>query len=82
MENQLECPVCLEATGMGILSVSHPEFQMASFTNDGTKKWFFCPKCQGVFCRDKITARWQYSPKTYDLLVSRGQIEDKLDRGR
>lgn len=75
---ELPCPTCLDESNLEFLSPNHPEYQMANFINDGTKKWYFCNKCGGVYCKDKMTSAWQYSPKTYDSFVEKGIIEDKL----
>lgn len=61
-----------------MLPENHKEFYLARLTNDGTKKWYLCPKCEGVFCRDKVLGIWQLSPGTYTEFVKRGIIEDRL----
>lgn len=77
---KLDCPFCTpEVTGTLVcLSTSHPEYQLSLMTSDGTKKWFLCECCEGVFIRDKMTAKWQMSPATYDQFVKDGIIEDRL----
>lgn len=78
--SNLKCPICppeLESN-LNLLPKTHPEYYQSLQTNDGTRKWFFCEKCDCVFCRDKVTATWQYSPKTYDTLLEKKLINNRL----
>lgn len=74
------CPFCypdVEAS-LELLAEDHPEFVSVNLANDGTKKWFSCKQCGGVFCLDRLSKRWQLSPKTYDRFVRDGLIKNKL----
>ena len=48
-------------------------------TNDGTKKWYRCVECNGIFCLDKMTRRWEFSAETYTELVQKGLLNDYLE---
>lgn len=76
----MDCPFCYpEKEGtLKILPDSNPEFYLVDLTNDGTKKWFVCSECEGVFCRDKVSQSWQLSAQTYTLFVEKGFIKDRL----
>lgn len=74
------CPLCYpdyEDT-LILLPETHEEFIRCHLTEDGTRKWFLCQECGGVFCRDKITRKWQLSPLTYDKFMKRGLVKDQL----
>lgn len=79
MNSSLQCPNCGETDGgtLALLSTTSPEFSASQFS-DGTKKWFECSKCGGVFVRDKLLGKWALSPKTYDRFVKEGLIKDQL----
>jgi len=54
------------------------EYLPAGKTDDGTKKWFKCERCGGIFCLDKMKRRWQFSAETYTELVQKGLLNDYL----
>jgi hypothetical protein len=76
----MDCPFCYpEREGsLVILPDTHQEFYLVEKTDDGTKKWFYCTNCKGVFCRDKVRQIWQLSAETYTEFVKRGFIKDQL----
>jgi len=76
------CPFCYPDTEetLIILPTTHKEFISCSLTEDGTRKWFLCNQCGGVFCRDKLTRKWQLSPITYDKFVNKGLVKNQLNR--
>lgn len=77
----LNCPYCYpnsEGT-LNILTESHADYCAYSHAADGTKKWFICGECGGIFCYDRVMARWQMSPKTYTEFVKKGFIKDLLN---
>lgn len=78
MSNSLTCPLC--GSKVEFLSSDHPEYTESLRIKDGTVKWYICSnkECSAVLVRDKLQRIWQYSPKTYDRLVSTGYIKDKL----
>lgn len=78
MSHNLECVMqCEPGAEMSIVDpVNYPQ---ALQTNDGTLKWFICKRCDRLFCLDKITRQWQFSPETYTDLVEEGLLEDKLE---
>jgi len=79
--NGIRCPYCPpdeEKALLERLAIGDEEYYDSLKTADGTRKWFKCPVCTGVYCRDKVKARWLYSPKTYDRFVKEGVIKNKL----
>jgi hypothetical protein len=74
--SSLECINC--GSNLELLSKDHKEYTLANLTYDGTRKWFLCSGCKGVFCRDKVTGRWGISPDTYARFLEEGVIEDIL----
>lgn len=74
-----QCPYC--EGGLELLPSSHPEFVQAQHTSDGTRKWFICKSCTGVWCYDKILKSWFMSPQTYTDFVEQGKIPDVLESG-
>lgn len=77
---KLNCPLCFpdEEETMSVLKSGNKEYHLAVLTNDGTKKWFHCEKCDGVYCLDKMKSKWQLSPATYTKFTESGLIEDRL----
>ncbi len=75
------CPFCYPEVenSLSILDPTNEEFYITMLTNDGTRKWFSCSNCNGVFCKDKLNGRWQLSPKTYDLFLKLGMIKNLLE---
>lgn len=63
---------------MEVLKVGDSEHNLAIKTMDGTKKWYKCNSCEGVFCRDKLKGEWQLSPNTYVKFVEKGWIKDLI----
>ena len=55
------------------------EYPPAGKTNDGTKKWYKCDHCNGIFCLDKMSRRWQFSAETYTELVQKGLLDNYLE---
>jgi hypothetical protein len=76
--SSLSCPYC--DGDLEILPGTHPEFASTQLTYDGTRKWFLCTKCEGVFCFDKLTRSWKISPATYTKFVQEGKIPDRLEQ--
>ena len=77
----VNCPYCypnLENT-LTVITEKYKEYYFYSISMDGTKKWYVCSGCGGVFCYDKVSARWQMSPKTYTEFVKKGLIKDLLN---
>ncbi len=77
---KLNCPLCYpdKENTMIVLPYGHKEYNLSVLTNDGTKKWFLCEECEGVYCLDKMKSKWQLSPATYTKFVELGLIEDRL----
>ena len=73
---ELKCIYC--DSDLVVLPNDHKEFRSASLTYDGTRKWFLCKSCTGVFIYDKLTRSWKLSPSTYTRFVEEGKIPDKL----
>lgn len=70
---------CINCCGVMIpLPADHEEYIQSRLTYDGTRKWFLCTECGGVFCKDKVTGKWNLSPKTYTRFVEEGTVEDLL----
>lgn len=76
----IPCCYCGETKNgfLTVLSSDSPEFHLSLLTRDGTKKWYKCNSCKGVFCKDKLTGQWQLSPATYSTFVEKGYIKDQL----
>jgi hypothetical protein len=72
----LGCIFC--GGGMQILPSTHKEFYTLNLSYDGTRRWFLCTKCEGVFGKDKVMNTWSISPDTYVRFVEEGKIKDKL----
>ncbi len=81
MQTKLDCPFCSPEFSQTLspLPREHPEHHIAALLRDGTKKFYHCSKCDGAFCRDKMTARWQLSPGTYARFVEEGIIADLVN---
>jgi len=78
MSNQLECILQCEP-GAYMVPLSIKEYAPAGKTDDGTKKWFKCGKCGGIYCLDKMTRTWQFAAETYTELVEKGLLNDYLE---
>ena len=78
----LDCPFCTPAYSGSLVRLpdNHPEYNLSVISYDGTKNWYLCSECGGVFCRDKIMKKWQLSPDTYTQFIKKGLIEDKLEK--
>jgi len=74
---ELKCPYC--DNDLDLLPSTHPEYKSTLLTYDGTRKWFVCNTCEGVWCLDKITKSWKISPETYTRFVEEGKIPDRLE---
>lgn len=76
----MDCPFCYpdKENTLVILPESNVEFYLVSKTNDGTKKWYLCQNCDGVYCRDKLLKTWQISAETYTRFVDSGLMKDLL----
>lgn len=81
MSHLLDCPFCFPNVerSLTILSSTNNEYYLAVKTMDGTKKWYVCSNCSGVFCRDKLRASWQLSPGTYLQFIEKGWIKDLIN---
>lgn len=75
--NKVDCLYC--DNDLDLLPDTHPEYKTLLSTSDGTRKWYICNKCAGVFCKDKQTGAWYVSPETYDRFISEGKIKDRLE---
>lgn len=77
----MDCPFCAPAYSGTLMRLpeSHPEYNLSVISYDGTKNWYLCTQCEGVYCRDKLLKRWQVSPATYSSFVERGLISDKFE---
>jgi len=64
---------------LDLLPTTHPEFAQTQLTFDGTRKWFVCTDCAGVWCYDKVQKTWLMSPQTYTDWVKQGKIPDLLE---
>lgn len=74
---EIECVMqCSEGALMDPLDGS--TYIPAKKLNDGTKKWYRCRVCGGIFCLDKMSREWQFSAETYTELVEKGLIKDYL----
>lgn len=70
---------CIYCDGdLNPLPESHQEYVQLYLTYDGTRRWFECENCEGVFAKDKVTGGWLLSPNTYSKFVEEGKIEDRL----
>jgi len=78
---KLDCPFCCPEVekSMSVLEIGDQEYYLSVHTNDGTKKWYKCENCNGIFCRDKMKKIWQLSPKTYNNFLEKGWIKDLLN---
>lgn len=76
----MNCPFCAPEIedSLTALTKGNKEFYLFSATADGTRKWYQCSGCEGVFCKDKMSGNWLLSPGTYDLFVARGWMKDVL----
>lgn len=76
----IDCPYCSPGVtqSLDILPTSNKEYQQTLLTMDGTKKWFYCNNCTGVYCFDKMRGIWQFSPDTYTKFLNEGKIIDRL----
>jgi hypothetical protein len=77
----LDCPFCspVHEKTLTRLTQSHPEYYISVVTYDGTKNWYLCSECKGVFCLDKMRGIWQLSPQTYTDFVQKKLIKDMLE---
>lgn len=77
----MNCPMCFPAEEDTLIPITevNTEYYLSVLTKDGTKKWYTCTTCKGVFCRDKLLAIWQISPYTYDKLIESNSIKDILN---
>lgn len=73
----LSCKYC--EGNLEILPTDHPEYSQTQLTFDGTRKWFLCHDCKGVWCYDKVQKTWLMSPQTYTNWVNEGKIPNLLD---
>ena len=76
-DSYLDCVIQCEP-GASMEPLDPSIYPPARQTEDGTRKWFKCDKCGGVFCLDKMTRSWKFSAETYTDLVERGLLKDRL----
>ena len=77
----IDCPFCspVNENTLSRLPTDHAEYNLSVISYDGTKNWYICSVCKGVYCLDKMRGIWQLSPQTYTDFVKKKLIKDMLE---